>query len=178
MKYLLETVTVILAFTVGACGDKKEEILQSEPVSENRVAEQSAETIVIINDTVKRPAENKLRVTASVYDAAALPLGENFKSTEQLKKARKIAELTNITLSGQLAKIDDQCCVFATEALLGEDFKLVDVAAEIAVRDMSMKFSTTLRRGSSAFYEMNQSEDTSRMYVVVLNVEFENNESK
>ncbi len=173
MNYLLKTGTLILAVLACACSEKKAE---SKPEAEKETAiEAQSDTVTkpisITNDVTKSSDSQRFRTTAAIYDAPALLLGENYTSAEQLKKATKLAELSNITHSAQFAKIDEQSCVLATEMILGENLKVADVGVEVSLNDMQMKFFTTQRLGSQGFYELSQSGESNRMYVVVISVE-------
>lgn len=171
MKNLLKTGVLLSVALVSGCSEKKVET-ESKGASQSEavVKPSNVQPIVITNDVANDADLLKLRTKAIIYDAVALPLGENYTSVEQLKNATKLAELTNITHSAQDAKIDEQSCVFATMMIMGEDLKTTDVKVELSYRDMQMNFFTSLRLDSQGFYEMSQSGDSNRMYVVVLTV--------
>lgn len=175
MKYLLKIAVLLSVAFVSACSEKK---VGAESQSEEVLKPDRVNPIVITNDVAKDPNQLKFRTRAIIYDAEALPLGENYTSIDQLKSATKLAELTNIAHSAQDAKIEEELCAFATTMIMGEDLKTADIMAEISFSDMQMKFSSMLRFGSLGFYELSQSGDTNRMYVVVLGVEKIENDVK
>lgn len=176
-RYLIHQIASVACCcgTLLSCGEKQAKSGKEITAEPTEQPEKSAKLIQYTHDGTKGEAtednEPTFKITAEIYDAPALPLGEIYTSREQLTgTTRKVAELTNLVKSALPANLEEKYCGFKTDVILGELGDLVDVTADLKLHDLQMKFTTTLKFDYPVFYEMSMAGDSNRMYVVVLSV--------
>ncbi len=177
MSQYLKMQMIVVACCSGifsSCGEKD---TSSEKVDKETPTELPAAPDILIQHTHdgrtdKSGKQQSYKITAEIYDAKALPLGEIYNSREQLDgSAVKLAELVNLLNSGDLAKMDEKDCQFNTEAFTDELVSFMDVSTELKFRDVEMKFRTTLKFNYPVFYEMSMAGKPDRLFVMIIGAE-------
>lgn len=175
MKHYLKHKITVITCCCGmliSCGEKQQNTGKTEVKKQPEVPA-PAELIQHTHNGIKPGDQQAYKITANIYDAPALPLGEIYTTRKQLagKTARKVAELTNVVNSGHFVKLEKENVTFKTEAIAGEHGAIMDVTAQLKFHDLEMKFSTTLKFGYPAFYEVSMEGNQHRIYVVVISVD-------
>ena len=118
---------------------------------------------------VQNSKQLKLEVTAEIYDAPALALGESYSSKKQLaSNATKVAHLANTSYSGQSTKLEQENCLFETEPLIEKFGQTIDLNSKVKFYDLEMKFSTTMKFKAPFFYEMSMADNPERVFVIII----------
>ncbi|MGJ8656050.1 MAG: hypothetical protein ACSHX6_06345 [Akkermansiaceae bacterium] len=152
---------------LSSCGDKQQGAEKVEPAAEGLV-----ELIQHTYDGTKPGELGVYKITADIYDARALPLGEIYSSMEQLEggAGRKVGEFVNLVNSGEPAELVYEGGYFKVDAIAGENGEVMDVGVDLKFGELAMEFATVVKFGYAVFYEMSVTGRQDRMYVVVVNV--------
>ncbi len=174
-KRLLRVGLLVGCSFISSCEDKKKVVVSSavsegtsEAVTDNRGL------IEHIFDGTKSDELKAFKVTADVYEAPALALGESYLSVAQLEKksAKPIAKLINLVNSGEAAELisKEDKCSFKTDMILGENGQMVDLQVSLSLNEFELSFATLLKFTYPAFYEVNVVGKPDKVHVLVLNV--------
>ena len=162
---------------LSSCGEKPVETSNAETENKANPTEKLVskhtskfQFVELSKDGTETDVQNskqlKLEVTAEIYDAPALPLGEMYSSKKQLVDSTQVARFINTSYSGMTTELDAGHYQFYTEPLIGELGQIIDLDSKVKFYDLEMKFSTTMKFRAPLFYEMSMADNPDRVFVI------------